>query len=382
MTRVFGHIFLDVKNGAYSTDDDKHKARFTKSIAEGFVRKRHSVGGGYGSVMHMTVSALSGFITGGVMNSVTGNDVKSLKEMYTSMTGSRGEKLNLDNMQQEKEQFLVELDEWNGLHRGTHPRTPCLLSFPFTFGHRKDPRNVDEHGPSISRFSERWTKSLKGYMSAMVHRDFKGSVVLMSTNHKAFAYPVHRSYHEHMEADTAITVHNEEDTIVGGTYFTTNEEDTEFEPDDNAFFINSDSDAQTDEADTHEEEEEEYPALGSVISSQTSLLGQDYGNDSDSSTTSSLPVGQRRITRLQRLRSDKPLELEHGLLDTVNLSDNSSNDSSETDSDTSDDDLMYHNCEGEEPSVEDYANQKHTKMKNIPAEEALVSYRIHIVRKS
>ena len=101
MTRIFGRIFLDLKHGSYSTDDDKHKARSTKSIAEGFVRKRHSVGGGYGSVMHMTVSALSGFITGGVMNSVTGNDVKSLKEMYTDMTGSRGEELNLDNMQQE-----------------------------------------------------------------------------------------------------------------------------------------------------------------------------------------------------------------------------------------------------------------------------------------
>ncbi len=70
MTRLFGAIFLDVNNASYSTDDDKHKARSTKSIAEGFVRKRHSVGGGYGSVMHMTVSALSGFITGGVMNSV------------------------------------------------------------------------------------------------------------------------------------------------------------------------------------------------------------------------------------------------------------------------------------------------------------------------
>jgi hypothetical protein len=54
MTRLLGQIFLDVSNGAYSTDDDKHKARSTKSIAE---RKRHSVGGSYGSVMHMTVSA-------------------------------------------------------------------------------------------------------------------------------------------------------------------------------------------------------------------------------------------------------------------------------------------------------------------------------------
>jgi hypothetical protein len=51
--------------------------------------------------MHMCVSALSEFITGGVMNSITGNDVKSLKEMYTDMTGSRGEKLNLEGMQKE-----------------------------------------------------------------------------------------------------------------------------------------------------------------------------------------------------------------------------------------------------------------------------------------
>ncbi len=50
MTRIFGTIYLDLKNGAYSTDDDKHKARSTKRIAEGFVRKRHSVGGGYGSI--------------------------------------------------------------------------------------------------------------------------------------------------------------------------------------------------------------------------------------------------------------------------------------------------------------------------------------------
>ncbi len=66
----------------------------------------------------------------------------------------------------------------------------------------------------------------------------------------------------------------------------------------------------------------------------------------------------------------------------MNVSDYSSNDSSETDSDTSDDDVMYHNCEGEEPSVEAYANQKHTKMKNIPTEEALVRHRMKIVRTS
>ncbi len=69
----------------------------------------------------------------------------------------------------------------------------------------------------------------------------------------------------------------------------------------------------------------------------------------------------------------------NGLLDTVNEIDYSSNDSSNTDSDTSDDDVMYHNCEGEEPVVDDYAKQKHTKIKNIPTEEALVCDVITIV---
>jgi hypothetical protein len=48
-------------------------------------------------------------------------------------------------------------------------------------------------------------------------------------------------------------------------------------------------------------------------------------------------------------------------------------DSSDADSDTSDDDVMYCNCESEEPSIDDYANQKHTKTKILPTEEALVS---------
>jgi hypothetical protein len=125
---------------------------------------------------------------------------------------------------------------------------------------------------------------MKGYMSAMVHRDFKGSVVLMSTNHKAFAYPVHRSYHEYNEAGAGMTVHNIEDTIVGGTYFSTDEEDTDFDPDINAFSIDSESDVHTEEDASDGEVPDESPALGSVVSSQqASLVGQDYGNDSESS---------------------------------------------------------------------------------------------------
>ena len=128
----------------------------------------------------------------------------------------------------------------------------------------------------------------------------------------------------------------------------------------------------SDEEDTNDEVEEESPAIGSVISSQPSLLGLEYGNESDSSTTSSLPVSQPRQTRLQRLGCSEPLEHANGLLESVNEIDNSSNDYSNTDSDTSDDDVMYDYCEGEEPVVDDYAKQKHVKIKNIPTEEALV----------
>ncbi len=60
MCRSFGKLLLVEASGNYSTDDDKHKARNIKSVEEGFVRKRHSVGGGYGSVMHMTFQQIRG----------------------------------------------------------------------------------------------------------------------------------------------------------------------------------------------------------------------------------------------------------------------------------------------------------------------------------
>jgi hypothetical protein len=307
MTTLFGKIFLDEANGSYSTDDDKHKTRSTKSITEGFVRKRHSVGGGYGSVMHMCVSALSGFITGGVMNSITGNDVKSLKEMYIDMTGSREEELNLKGVQNDfdrgykKEAFLIELDEWNGLNRGTYPRTPCLLSFPFTFGNPKDPRNIEESGPSMSRFSERGTKGLKGYMSAMAHRDFKGSVVLMSTNHKSFAYPVHRSFQEYRENQGAMTVHNEEDTIVGALFSSSDEFDSDYEEAPGSYSTNDDDDTNSERELRVFQEEDLSPTLGSVISTQTSLLGNDYAEYSDTSDSSTASNILHVKTRLRRV---------------------------------------------------------------------------------
>jgi hypothetical protein len=123
----------------------------------------------------------------------------------------------------------------------------------------------------------------------MAHRDFKGSVVLMSTNHKEFAYPVHRSYQEYKEKGAGMTVHSVEDTIVGGSFSTSDAEDTDYEPEISAFTFTSDSDVNTDEEASEGEGEEKSPALGSVISSQASLLGQDYGEDSDSSSSASVP---------------------------------------------------------------------------------------------
>ena len=99
-----------------------------------------------------------------------------------------------------KEEFVSEFsDEWNGKHRGTHPRTQKLSSFPFTFKHPTDLRNIEEEGISMTRWSVRGAPGEKGiittiihttrliqnnsqinklivigYMAGAVHRDFKG----------------------------------------------------------------------------------------------------------------------------------------------------------------------------------------------------------------
>jgi hypothetical protein len=171
-----------------------------------------------------------------------------------------------------------------------------------------------------------------------------------------------------------------EDTIVGGTYFTTDEEDTDFDPNISAGSMESYSDAHTQDEASGGEVEDASPAVGSVISSQTSLVGTDYGNESDStSSRSSLPGGQPPMTRLHRQGATDPLPHGCGLPDPVNVSDYSSNDSSDTDSDTSGDDVMYYNCEVEGTSIDDYAKQNHTKTKNIPTKEALVSHLCEVV---
>jgi hypothetical protein len=78
-----------------------------------------------------------------------------------------------------------------------------------------------------------------------------------------------------------MTVHNEDDTIVGGLFFSSDEDDTDYEPDLSAYCTISESNVESDEEDSPEEVETDSPAIGSVISSQASLLGQEYGSDSD-----------------------------------------------------------------------------------------------------
>jgi hypothetical protein len=86
--------------------------------------------------------------------------------------------------------------------------------------------------------------------------------------------------------------------------------------------------------------EETSPILGSVVSSQASLVDHDYGSDGESSSVTSEPLSSKRLTRLQREGSVDPLEYEDGMVENIEMSDISDNVSSHTDSDTSDDDVM------------------------------------------
>ncbi len=116
------------------------------------------------------------------------------------------------------------------------------------------------------------------------------------------------------------------------------------------------------------------PTLGAVISSQTSLVGDDYGEDSDTSNNPSVGHGVHMTTRLRRATSVTPLEHDDGLIeDRDDISEMSHNESSETDSDTSDDDVMYSKRQREEPTIDDYVQLKNTKPNEMPTYEALVS---------
>lgn len=152
--KTWGSIFLTTEFGIYSTDDDKQKSRSLLCKDEGFVRKRHDVSGGYGPVMHMVVSQLSGYVLGTGLNAQGGSDMSTLKQMYAEMSGHDCvDDLNLRGMQNEFDRgykqpaFIKKLsDVWNGKHRGTHPRSSNKESFPYTFGHPNDSRNIIDDG--------------------------------------------------------------------------------------------------------------------------------------------------------------------------------------------------------------------------------------------
>jgi hypothetical protein len=267
------------------------------------------------------------------------------------------------------------------MHRGTHPRTPCLENFPYTFGHPQDVRNIEDSGPSIARFSERGTKGMKGYICAMAYRDFKGSVVLMSTNHKSFGYPVvHRSYQEFYEEQGSMTGNNIEDTIEGALFSSCDDNDSCYEITHSATNSDSgnerDSDSEASGVDSSTTLADNISqTLGAIVSSQTSLVGDEYGEDSDTSSKLSVGHGVKMTTRLSRAASVTPLELGDGLSeDSDDLSEMSHNESSETDSDTSDDDVMYSNRQREEPTIDDGVRLKNSKPNEMPTYEALVSH--------
>ena len=163
--KTWGSLFIN-EWGVYSTDDDKQKSRSITCEDEGFVRKRHAASGGYGPVMHLVVSQLNGYILGGGLNMRGGSDRNMLKQIYADIHGvDCADDLDICGMQNEfdrgykKEEFLKEYTEmWGGKHRGTHPRTQKLSSFPYTFGHPKDKRNVEEDGISLTRWSKRHVK--------------------------------------------------------------------------------------------------------------------------------------------------------------------------------------------------------------------------------
>ena len=200
LTSSWGSLFSVPEHAIYSTDDDKHRQRTRKAEEEGFVRKRHTVGGGYGTVMHMTVSASLGFVLGGCMNGAHKDDKVGLERLFSDIMGVRSEDLDLRGMQLELDRGykgptnLQAIANWNGRHRGTHPRTRSKAAFPFTFGHPEDDRNFVDDGPSITRTATRGNHGDSNFLVGMIHRDFKGSCVMLSTDHRYHEYPTYDSF--------------------------------------------------------------------------------------------------------------------------------------------------------------------------------------------
>jgi hypothetical protein len=388
MCRAFGKLLLVESAGNYSTDDDKHKARSIKNVEEGFVRKRHSVGGGYGSVMHMTVSANTGYIIGGVMNSTTGNDVLSLKAMFTNITNSRDLELDLRGMKIEldrgykKYELLKQIVEWNGIHRGTHPRSSGVAHFPYTFGHPKDPRDIPEAGPSITRCSVRGTVGSPGYMTAVAHRDFKGSVVLLSTNDTSLSFPKHDNFHEWRLSQKRLP--DLADTIHTDAFSTSDSSDESYDPCRNGEECEGD-DTSADESLSFETTVSLTAPCSQVVKGRMqpsdvlnngpspSLVA--YSDDDDDDGCSSPFSNAKPLTRLRRNGAIDTLEEYNGLpySDSSDGEDDitatGARTKSDTDSDTTDEDDAYKGHDALLPVLKEKVVHNY----DVPTREQLVN---------
>ena len=75
-----------------------------------------------------------------------------------------------------------------------------LKTFPWTFGHPEKSWNVStEAGASFTKEAHHRKASGKEVLQyGMCHRDFKGTVVLMSTSMPSIILPVHRTYADYI----------------------------------------------------------------------------------------------------------------------------------------------------------------------------------------
>jgi hypothetical protein len=81
---------------------------------------------------------------------------------------------------------------------------------------------------------------------------------------------------------------NEEDTIVSALFSSSDELDSEYEATPAPFSSNDENDTNSEGELSEAQREDLSPVLGSVISTQTSLLGTDYYSDTSDSSTASI----------------------------------------------------------------------------------------------
>jgi hypothetical protein len=88
----------------------------------------------------------------------------------------------------------------HGHHSGSQPRPQNPETFPWTFGHPEKSWNVStEAGASFTKEAHQRKASGKEVLQyGMCHRDFKGTVVLMSTSMPSIVVPVHRTYADYV----------------------------------------------------------------------------------------------------------------------------------------------------------------------------------------